>query len=437
MYAVEVSASVETSPPRITLQWPADPNAVGYQVSRKLKAAAAWTPISNLPGTAPEFIDNNVANGQAFEYQILKTTSRNYIGSGYIYAGINLPPVESRGKAILLLDSTWSVPLQNELRTLQRDLIGDGWTLIRREVPRTASPSAVRAIIQSIYASDPQNIKSLFLFGHIPVPYSGNAAPDSHENHRGAWPADTYYADLDGAWTDTSVNNIAAEKEWNHNIPGDGKFDQSEIPSDVELQVGRVDLSYMTCYSNKTPPRDEETLLRQYLGKDHNFRHGLLPLPRRGLICDNFSDSEALASTGWRNFAALFGSEDNVLVPWGSYLSTLDNQGYLFTYADGGGAFYTCAGIGGADDFALRDPKAVFTFFFGSYFGDWDNESNFLRAPLGSTTYTLTTAWGGRPHWFIHHMALGETIGYAARLSQNNVTNGLYYPQNAGTRGIH
>src|SRR5256885_12785697 len=29
---------------------------------------------------------------------------------------------------------------------------------------------------------------------------------------------------------------------------------------------------------------------------------------------------------------------------------------------------------------ALGDIKAVFTMFLGSYFGDWDNESNFLRS---------------------------------------------------------
>lgn len=437
LYAVEVSAIVQTAPPLITLQWPVDTNATLYTLSRKRINETNWTPLTALGGTATQFQDPNVSVGSAFEYQILKTTSRGYTGSGYVYSGINVPATEARGKAILLVDSTMSVPLQNELRTLQADLIGDGWSLIRREVSRTAAVPAVRALIQSIYAMDPQNTKALFLFGHIPVPYSGDAAPDSHDNHKGAWPADSYYADIDGTWTDTTVNDVLGEKQWNHNVPGDGKFDQSEIPSDLELQVGRVDLYYMTCYSNKTPARDEETLLRQYLNKDHNFRHGLLNLPRRGLICDNFSDSEALASTGWRSFSALFGASQNVMIPWGSYFSTLNTDGYLFAYGDGGGAFYTCAGIGSADDFALNDIKAVFTFYFGSYFGDWDNESNFMRASLGSTTYTLTTAWGGRPHWFVHHMGLGETIGYSARLSQNNATNGVYSPPNVGTRGVH
>jgi len=38
---------------------------------------------------------------------------------------------------------------------------------------------------------------------------------------------------------------------------------------------------------------------------------------------------------------------------------------------------------------------------------------------------TLTNAWSGRPHWVFHQMALGETIGYCARVSQNN--NATYF----------
>src|SRR6185436_8869270 len=101
----------------------------------------------------------------------------------------------------------------------------------------------------------------------------------------------------------------------------------------------------------------------------------------------------------------------------------------------GGGGYYTCNGVGSSDDFSTNDIQSVFTMFFGSYFGDWDNESDFLRAPLGSTTYGLTAAWAGRPHWFFHHMGLGETIGYSTRLSQNN--NGLYSPVSSGSRQVH
>ena len=71
-------------------------------------------------------------------------------------------------------------------------------------------------------------------------------------------------------------------------------------------------------------------------------------------------------------------------------------------------------------NFAASDPQVVFTMFFGSYFGDWDSQNNFLRAALATTNYTLTSAWVGRPYWHFHHMALGETIGFSTRVTQNN-----------------
>ena len=69
---------------------------------------------------------------------------------------------------------------------------------------------------------------------------------------------------------------------------------------------------------------------------------------------------------------------------------------------------------------------------FGSYFGDWDSQNNFLRAPLASGA--LTSAWAGRPYWHFHPMSLGEPIGFSARLSQNNSS---VYSGNSSTRFVH
>ncbi|MDX1952833.1 MAG: hypothetical protein SFY81_11675 [Verrucomicrobiota bacterium] len=438
-YAVMVSASVQSSPARVTLTWASDERATGYTVSRKGKNATSWSQIATLPGSATTYTDSNVADRNTYEYALSKTTSWNYPGTGYAYVGINAPLIENRGKVVLLVENLYANDLAMELTRLEQDLAGDGWTVLRHDVSRTASVPSIKEIIKADYNADPANVKAVFLFGRVPVPYSGNFNPDGHEDHNGAWPADLYYGDMDGNWTDSSVNNSGSHRPANRNVPGDGKFDQSNLPGNVELAVGRVDLSNMTCYANKSPARSEKDLLRQYLNKDHNFRHRLIDLPRRGLVCDNFGEreGEAFAASGWRNFAPMFGADNVASVGGGQFFTTLNSQGYLWSYGTGGGSYYTCNGVGGSDDFALGDIKSVFTMFLGSYFGDWDNESNFLRAPLGSTTYTLTTSWAGRPHWFYHHMALGETIGYSTLLSQNNGYGGLYAAQNWGTRQVH
>src|SRR5262249_36848197 len=75
------------------------------------------------------------------------------------------------------------------------------------------------------------------------------------------------------------------------------------------------------------------------------------------------------------------------------------------------------------------DAKTVFALLFGSWLGDWDSEDNILRAVLALPSYGLASVWSGRPHWFMQHMALGEPIGFSARLTQNNGANGLYQNQ--------
>jgi hypothetical protein len=438
LYSVLASAEVQSGPVQIRLVWPADPSATSYTVARKELEGTSWTGLGFLPGTATSFTDLAVSPGSAYEYQIVKTTP-DYSGYQYLLAGLEAPLVDQRGTVILLVANTYAGDLAAELTQLEQDLTGDGWTVLRHDVSPDANVTDVKALIKADYDADPIHVEALFLFGRIPVPYSGNISPDGHTNHTGAWPADVYYGDMHGLWTDSSVTSTNAERTRNWNIPGDGKFDQGSPPGRVDLQIGRVDLSNMTCFANKTPSRSEPDLLRQYLRKDHNFRLGLMTVERRALICDNFFDkgSDPIGCSGWRNFSAFFGPSNITEVGWSNYFPAVTAQSYLWTFASGGGQYYTCTGVGSSDDFALQDMQAVFTMWLGSYFGDWDNESNFLRAPLGSTSYTLTSSYSGFPQWLYHPMALGQTAGYCARLTQNNHPRGLYPPFNPGAGQVH
>src|SRR5581483_9905177 len=114
------------------------------------------------------------------------------------------------------------------LDRLQQDLVGDGWTVERLDVNRNDSVPQVKERIRAQYDADPAQVKAVFLFGHVPVPYSGDIVPDGHyRDHEGAWPCDGFYADMDGTWTDATVNDTRATDPRNRNVPGDGKFDQS------------------------------------------------------------------------------------------------------------------------------------------------------------------------------------------------------------------
>jgi hypothetical protein len=177
----------------------------------------------------------------------------------------------------------------------------------------------------------------------------------------------------------------------------------------------------------------EVELLRRYLNKNHAFRHKQFTVERRGLIDDHFGvfGGEAFAVNGWRNFTSLFGVAETVAGDW---LTTLATQGFLCGYGCGDGTYTSANGVGSTELFAASDPRVVFAFLFGSYFGDWDSPNNFMRAALATPNYTLACAWAGRPHWAVHHMAMGETIGFSTLVTQNNTT---LYAANGSARFVH
>jgi hypothetical protein len=451
-YAVQLSADVQSSPAQIILNWPQDTalNPSNYTVYRKLINDASWGVGTLLVGTATNFVDTNVADGSTYEYQVIKVTS-DYTGYGYIYAGIDAPLTEARGKLVLMVDNTYAADLTSQLTRLQQDLVGDGWAVLRHDVSPTNSVDYVKSLIQTDYSADPGQVNTVFLFGHIPVPYSGNLVPDDHiPEHMGAWPADVFYADMIGDWTDSTVYNTNATDERNWNVPGDGKFDQSSLPAPVQLMVGRVDLSNMpgqTSWDGPPTFPDEKTLLGNYLDKDHAYRQKLFDLPRRGLVGDYFGifHGEAFAASGWRNFAPFFGSDNITSLPdEGTWLPTLSSEGYLWSYGCGSGGYDSVGGLGNDDayytaitpDIYNADIQSAFVMLFGSWFGDWDSQDDLMRTVLATPHYGLACVWSGRPHWFCQHMALGQTIGYSTRLTQNNGTNGLYQTQRTGFAGL-
>lgn len=412
-YTVQVSAVAQTVPPQITFSWPGSPTATSYTVYRKLKTQPLWSLVTNLPGTATSYTENAINVGDAYEYRFDRTEP-TYSAYGFIYAGIEAPLNEFRGIAIVVVDTTVLTNMQTEFHRFLTDIVGDGYEIFRIDVDRNDPVSTVKNQIVNAWNIDTARSKTVVLFGRVPVPYSGDIAPDAHiPDHQGAWPADVYYGDMDGTWNDVSVNTTGATRTQNHNVPGDGKFDESTLPSNVEVNLGRIDLANMNSFA-----LPEADLLKQYLEHNHNFRSRAWIPQTRGRIDDNFGpfSGEAFAANGFRNFAPLVGSSN---VTTGDYFPDLYTQDFLWSYGCGAGSYTSSGGVGSTASFVSDTVQTAFTSLFGSYFGDWDSDNNFLRAPLAAGK-ALNSFWAGRPHWQVHHMGLGEPIGYGARISQNN-----------------
>ncbi|MDX9752008.1 MAG: hypothetical protein RBT71_13090, partial [Flavobacteriales bacterium] len=438
--AVKLHASVQSDPPRITLHWVHHPGTNGITIHRKLKSDTQWGgTYATVGASETQFQDNGVVAGVSYEYRVHRTGGGT--AYGYVNAGIAVPPMEYKGRIVLLVDNTLAAPLAAELADLELDLKADGWTVVREDVSPNAQVPAVRNLVIGHYNAAPDQVKAVYIVGHVPVPYSGNTKPDGHDEHRGAWPCDGYYGELNGTWTDNGNYQNNAPNYKNNNVPGDGKFDQNDFPTAVELQVGRVDMHDMPAFTEGTVE-----LTRQYLDRAHGFKRRQWVPQERGMIFDNLQwVSNPLGASAWRTLPAMVGPDD-IQAPYqygAPFWTYTQGQSYLWTYTSGGGGYtwtdgqmsYNSAGnIGSTEEYAtFSSVGGVFNMSLGSYFGDWDNRNNFLKAPLAAGE-ALTNCWSGMPPWYFHHMALGENIGYSTLLTMNN-SNGLYQPQNDGWQG--
>ncbi|MCC7505741.1 MAG: hypothetical protein IT259_10585 [Saprospiraceae bacterium] len=414
--SVPVAATVSEGPNAITLHWQGSPDATGFLIHRKNKTAQVFfTQVASLPAGSSIWTDTNVQIEVSYEYRVQELGTG---GAGYINSGLSLPVVQFRGRAIVVVESGIAAALEPELDQFIADLDGDGWATARIDVPASMPVSEVKQLIVAAYQQNPDETRAVCLVGHVPVPYSGNIYPDGHPDHQGAWPSDGYYGDMNGLWTDNSVNSTVAGATRHHNVPGDGKFDQSSYPSLLELQVGRIDFANLPAF-----PLGEVELLRRYFQKNHAWRHKQFTATARGAIENNFAGyAEGFAQSGWKNFAPLVGIDSVRYFDWDG----LKNEDYLWIYGCGGGWYQGASGITTTPQLANDTLHAVFAMTFGSYFGDWDSEDNLLRATLASPGSILTNAWAGRPNWQFHHMGMGETVGYGALITQNN--QGAYVP---------
>lgn len=468
-FSVMLRASVSETPRQtITLRWNADSNQQRIFIWKKDKE---WPTFPNaiadsVVGTGTSWTDANAVVGKAYEYRVFRIIRKQtgtdsatgnpifsvFWGTGYITSGVKAPPAP-RERMLVLVDTTMVAPLSQQLTALRADLEQEGWSVTQRGVERVTKYDSgavvrVRNLIKSEWAIGEGDLGGVFIIGHIPIPYSGRIAPDGHvPDHLGAWPADGIYGDIDANYSDFIIDSPNTQRPANNNVPGDGKYDQSTFNSAIDIPVGRVDFYDMPAF-----PESETELLRQYLNRNHAYRINTWNVAMGGVIDDNFGTyGEVFAASAWRSFS-VFGGDTTVKA--GDYFTDLAGPStMLLGYGCGGGTDVSAGGVGTTTDLVTKPVHAVFTMLFGSYFGDWGTQNNLLRASLASKPRALVCGWSGRPHWYLHHMALGETIGYSARISQNNQTIvngqlGTYVPMviqtqqglsiaSSGDRGVH
>jgi hypothetical protein len=472
---LELCATNVTSTNSFMLTWRLG-NGLPVTIQRRLydpSDTQQWSPLPNTPTNYyPMSITNtDLAVGQRYEYKV---------ADEYLLTAINGTPVEQRGKVVLVVDNNITNSLYSDLEKFHTNLVGDGWTVVRTNVPPHDDTSWTNNtngiawiknfITNTYYASPATNLpKAVILIGHVPVPHSGYLDPDYHGER--CLPADMYYGDVDGVWTDTNLTQLCqltfhctntlygnqpdcscnvCEPLRHDNLQGDGKWDQSGCPSSganskYELYVGRIDSKNLDAFQELAIPLSENDLLHRYFEKNDRYRKGGSQLTTQVMTESYFIQRDqypGVVQQGIRLASRLFGyaperllSEDSFWPSNPSTWAVAAGNGQRHHIAGTPNYFHTVISstTGSEHTFIApgTEPMGGFYCLYGSCFMDHCYTNNLLRALImAGTDNNLGAMWfrgellqGYRNRLQFEQVALGETLGSGFLRTMNGITD--------------
>lgn len=479
--ATSLSLVVSNAPPSVTLRWSAVSNGL-YRIDRRSGPQSAWQNIASV--FPPSYTDATIVPGQEYEYRLTADLAvpEEFLAFSdpaplTMISGVQLPAVDVPGHVLLVVDRTLTnnATYASAIDAVTRDLSAEGWVVVRYGGPRhddatwSNNPAGIAQVknwIAGYRNSFPTQTKAVLLFGHLPIPRSGLLSPDGHLYR--PLPADSYYGDFDGVWTDTGHWPMAAGLA-EPNLAGDGIFDQELIPPNgagvaaMELAVGRVDFANMPAFAAATPPLGEVDLLARYANKTRRYRRAELTLPERAIYGGYFTSnavSEAqdllgqhLARLGTRLGSAVVGTNASGAIKADFFDAGLPAVwGVLGGFAGGYDSIhsrgevwpYHGVSLHRTSDLVLdaAEPPIAFSLIHASWMPEWNAPDHLGRGLLSTRNYGYAWSFAGATQieWQYPSMAMGRTIGEAWMKTQNDawmwpwVPVQYQSPYGAGTR---
>lgn len=452
---VDRSWTVEhsTTPPRVTLKRRRHLSPNGLPpvfVEKRVFGQQEWT-VMEENYQEDSWTDTEVWPGSIYEYRLRDSgVSSSDAQRVTLTVAMELPPMHFRGNIILITEGGLPQALDKDYDTFRSDLTGDGWNLIDLPAQRhhetdwtqnTAEIKRIRTEIKNIIQSWPNGYPHIiYVLGHVPIPRSGQSAFDGHlgvpgtpSDHRGAWTADSFYGSLDdNLWIDQQTKYHSYDPKL-ENLPGDEKWDNDFLPRTLEIPVGRVDFSGLYSFgladyldlASSDPWTLEVELTRQYIKKNHRYRHGQTPVKNRisyfnglGFLPGRNGEHQA-TNLG----ASLYGLEEGHAV---AKRPLYENVPVMFGYHEMNGSpvgiqlgWEHKRSVNTYSHFTWdlihqqNEPPVLFYLMYGSWFGDWNlTNENWLRAVLATPNYGLVSVYYPR-FWKLQKMALGTPFAVA------------------------
>ncbi len=405
--------TVSESPPKVRIALPATPAFESCTVGKRngtepssTGPAPRYVAAGTLSPTMLVFEDTAVTLGQQPEYQLTcRFVSPAVKVEQYHVVNVRASDREDRGVVLLVIDNTKATALAPELDRLENDLVDDGWGVVRELVSPGDTPPSVRSQIIPHVLAFGARLRSVVLLGAVPRVYSGSIAWDGHPDHAGAWPADAYYGDVNGGYTDDGTYGQVGTPSYN--VPGDGKYDQSFPVSALETMIGRVDTEDLPAFA----PLTATDLLRRYLDKNHRYRTSQVSLGKRVWLTNTFGGSVAQDEVYPPAYSASLRAFGVAATEGPDFLGAMgDAAGYSMAFGSGGGSPTSAAGVVSTTDFVNSTVNAGFLGLFGSYFGDYSYSNNLMRAALVGKGSVVGTMWFARPQLETKELAARGTF---------------------------
>jgi hypothetical protein len=414
----------------LRIEWRQTPDAP-VTLSRKLATESDdrfQTLVSNRVLIA--YQDFDAQSGRTYDYQLTGPTLLNSWGTRTgalsIRASYQAAPMDSRGKALLIVEKSLAGKIVNDINLFRQDLSGDGWQIETFTTPahddskwsnNTNRIAAIKHFITN--RTDLADCRAVILLGHVPIPHSGYGNPDGHFSR--ALPADLYYGDTDGIWTDDAEfmdDRSDPNQVWqprHHNGRGDGRWDNNTIPTNalgraaLELAVGRIDFANLPAFNGI---KNETDLTRQYLSKNHRFRHGELKFGPHFVVAENIPNFGALRFA-LRSAPKTFGISPQALLERDLFTHEVPSLFGVETGYGGTNRINSSDPHYTTDGFArgVAAPRTAFAFLAGSFYPDFAYGDNLMRAYIAAPDYTLACASFLLGMRTVESMGLGDTLG--------------------------
>ena len=395
--------------------------------------------VEGIPAGTNSWTDSNVKLGEVWEYQV-KRTNANGVAIGYATAAILYDQSDYRGQMILVISNDYANELPDKIWRLKKDLTADGWYVNELVVGNGSiylddgeSVVGVKDSISTIYNNAPVDDKPkvLFILGSVPLPRLGQGLqpPDGHIQASGARGSDSYYADVDGIFTDTATYDVPQQYyDLLKNYPGDFRWDQDKIPSELEMAFGRV--SFLRVASGAFS--EELAMMESYLDRLHNFRYvvGSEKIGQKTAFNETGYSNSTDAS--YRCLPALSGgqnvSHSSIANPDGHNQWTVDNGPFMW--------YMSNQYLPQLDEWQDIGMDALVYSSDQSNFGYGDvannsaannSEESNIRRILSYDTKCLISLWTTSAINVFHQAGIGEPLGYACKFIMDYNTENQNY----------